>query len=311
MKHIAQLIILLIISKGMYAQTIEYNWDTITFENNDEYLVIDTSESNIWQVCIPNKVFFNSAYSPDKAIVTDSIGYYPKNNHSFFDVYIGQFNDSLFPLSVFVEFRHKFDTDALKDGGYISVSYDGGDTWMNIIHDNFGWLPPWQTQDLYSESDTLFNGEPGFSGRSSGWVTTVFWKHVMLVKNTNNVGDTMIIRFNFISDSTQSDKEGWMIDDIRLYSMDIGGGLENNEIFKSLNIYPDPVSTFMSIELDKECRTIDIEIIDPNGKLIQQNQYHDADNITLRCAGLNDGVYFIRTTLNSKEIYVNKVIIKK
>ena len=314
MKCLTQLIIVLLFSKSLFAQIDwqkEYDLDTITFEDNDEYLLIDSFENNIWQVCIPNKVFFDSAFSPNKAIVTDSTGYYPKNNHSFFDIYVGEFNDSLYPLSIFIEFRHKFDTDTLKDGGFITTSYDGGKTWMNIIHDNLVWLPPWETQNLYSENDTLFNGEPGFSGRSVGWIKTVFWKHWMLSKSTNNIGDTMIVRFNFISDSIESDKEGWMIDDIRLYSMDIGGGLEDHGYYKSLRLYPDPAYTFFSFELDRIYNTIDIDIIDSNGKSIKKSRFQNLDNIFFPCAEFKAGVYFIKTTLNSKEIYMNKVIIEK
>lgn len=315
MKRITQLIIALILSKSMFAQPKVYNWDTITFEDNKEFLFIDSSESNIWQVCIPNKVFFDSAFSPNKAIVTDSMDYYPKNNYSFFDVYIGTFNNPWYPYNIFVEITHKFDTDIHKDGGYITVSYDQGNTWMNIIHDSsyFGGRPYWEDQNLYTENDTLFNGEFGFSGRSAGWIQTVFSWYILPIKNTDNeVGDTIILRFNFISDSVQSDKEGWMIDDIRIYSKEIGGGgLEDHGIFKSLKMYPDPASSFLNVKLDRLYNLIDIEIVDMNGNEIKKSHFYNTANITLSCSDLSNGVYVIRTVLNSKEIFVNKVIIEK
>ena len=68
------------------------NWDTIKFESAYEYLNIDTSNQNIWQIGRPSKIFFDSAYSKEKAIVTDSINFYPVNNCSYFNLYLGLFN---------------------------------------------------------------------------------------------------------------------------------------------------------------------------------------------------------------------------
>ena len=183
---------------------------------------------------------------------------------------------------------------------------------VNIVNNDIldRW-PYWESQNLYTEKDSLSNGEYGFSGRSDGWIKTVFWRHVMLSKNTDYTDDTLIIRFNFISDSIQSDKEGWMIDDIRLYSMDIGGGLEEPGLFKSLKLYPDPVSSFLNILLERPFSFIDIEIFDMNGKEVKKNHFYDTDRIKLSCSDLTSGVYMIKTVLNSKEIYVNKVIIEQ
>lgn len=107
----------------------EFNWDTIGFEENYEYIKIDTSSSNIWQIGFPNKTYLDSSYSGENAIVTDISNSYASDNHSYFDLYVGDFNYSdYYPWDIFIEFKHKFDTDTLKDGGYITVSYDNGNT---------------------------------------------------------------------------------------------------------------------------------------------------------------------------------------
>ena len=96
MKKIYIIIILAIIGLGANAQT-NYTvgiWHVINFDTSYKYIHIDTSGQNIWQVGIPQKTYFNSSYSPSRAIVTDTVNDYPVNNYSYFDLYIGNFNIS-------------------------------------------------------------------------------------------------------------------------------------------------------------------------------------------------------------------------
>ena len=104
-------------------------WTVITFEEPSPYIHINPSAQNIWQIGAPQKIFFNSAYSVPNTIVTDTINFYPVNNQSSFDLYVGAFNMGgmwgwNYPLDIFIDFRHKYDTDTLIDGGYITVSWD-------------------------------------------------------------------------------------------------------------------------------------------------------------------------------------------
>jgi len=109
--------------------------ETITFEYSYPYLEVDTSNQNIWQIGTPNKAFFDSAYSAKNAIITDTVNYYPIDNISYFDLLIGAFNfNDLYPWNIYVGIKHKYDTDTLKDGGFITISYDNRTTWMNIIN---------------------------------------------------------------------------------------------------------------------------------------------------------------------------------
>ncbi len=118
--------------------------------------------------------------------MTDSLNPYPENNYSYFDIKIGIFNNDDFSYNNFIEFHHKYDTDSLLDGCYITVSTDSGKTWMNIINKQqaFGaiWMDQYAT-NLYSEQDTLFNGEYGFSGHSDEWLTTAFGWGLFVVKS--------------------------------------------------------------------------------------------------------------------------------
>jgi len=275
-------------------------WYVINFDTTINYIHIDTSSQCLWQIGPPQKTFFNSAYSPSKAIITDTINNYPINNHSWFDLYVGNFNIPIgYPDDVFIDFRYKIDSDTLKDGGYISVSWDNGITWMNIIKDtvsyNYGIIPPgffggiWDS-NLYQTSDTLYNGEYGFSGRSNGWIHTSFaWTHLVC---KTFPPDTMIVRFNFISDNINNPKEGWMIDDIRLFSIDLGSGV--HELYNSkgdMNIYPNPSSDYLTLKLSQNTKAT-IKIYNLLGE-IKYTSIMSSPETTIDIADLAKGIYIV------------------
>jgi hypothetical protein len=313
MKKIILLLLCLKMTFTLFSQDPVYNWDTITFEKAYKYLKIDTSVQNIWQIGAPHKIFFDSTYSGKNAIVTDTLHNYPVNNNSFFDLKIGAFNFGIYyPASIILGIKHKYDTDTLRDGGYITISYDNGKTWANIIKDTvyqIGLPPPAFSSNLYSEQDSLFNGEYGFSGNSGGWITTWFsWRVLWVKKSAREIADTMILRFNFVSDSIPSNKEGWMIDNIRLSSDDIGGGILKNEN-GSFKIYPNPMKDLSSIEFDKTYSSLQVGIFDLNGKLIEQRSFTDKQVIYLYKRNLKSGMYILKIIADRELIGISKLII--
>ena len=314
MKKYLSLLVAMCASINSFSQ--EYNtatnYDTINFESPDTILKIDTASQNIWQIGIPDKLYFDSAYSNPKAIVTDTINYYPKNNHSFFDIYIGHFNYPSYPSDVFIEFKHKFDTDTLKDGGFITVSYDKGKNWMNIINDSiYGVMTPGEVHhNLYSNNDTLFNGEKGFSGKSNNWVTTWFGWHYMLVKKAVQFADTMIVRFNFISDNIDNHKEGWLIDNIRLYAAVLPGAINQIGNADLIKLYPNPVNSYLFIDLERNYKNIKIELSDILGKVRISHNYTDKKLIRIDGLNLSAGIYNIKITLDNEFIVKKHVVVK-
>ncbi len=316
MKNFILLLTISFISLPSFAQYTKFVWDTITFEEPYEYLKIDTSSRNIWQIGEPNKIFFDSAFSTNNAIVTDTLNNYPVNNYSFFDLYIGLYNNPWYYFSNFIEIKHKFDTDTLKDGGYITVSYDNGQTWMNIIHDTsytFG-VPPnqenWFLEKLYSDTDTLFNGEYGFSGNSNGWITTKFsWFDIpSSVKSLHSLGDTMIIRFNFISDNFETNNEGWMIDNIKLYSVDLGGGVDEIKPLE-FSIYPNPMNQTTTIKLNNYSK-IELSILDIQGQIVSKTKYFNNQSIRINRGKLNSGIYFVKIRKDKNLVGIKKLIVE-
>ncbi len=76
-----------------------------------------------------------------------------------------------------------------------------------------------------------------------------------------------------------------------------------------LQIYPNPFSTSTQISFDKTYQTLDLSLIDLQGKIIQQKSYHDCNKITLDRAGIANGFYFLRVSLDGKFVETKKVII--
>ena len=294
------------------------NDDTITFEIPCSFLKPGTAEDDIWLIGEPGKTFFNSAYSGDKAIMTGIAGSYPVNNHSWFDIVLEEFKPEWFfdefPYDVYVEFHHKLDTDSLHDGGYITVSYDQGETWMNIIEDTIypEAKPEWENGNLYSRDDVLFNGEKGFSGRSEGWETVWFaWHYIPVKKAAVAEGvNSMIIRFNFISDDINNNKEGWLIDNIRLFSIDLGSGIPNRKIREAVRIYPNPVNQSTVIDLNTRHHEVTISLVDVTGRLMYTMKYTNTGLIPLDTERLSKGIYFVRIGLDTSGTETHKIVVE-
>lgn len=286
--------------------------ETINFENNSSLLWLDPSqEDNIWEIGTPQKEYFNQAYSLPFAILTDSLSLYGENVFSSFVVSIKHpywFMGSPAVLS----FKHKFDTDTLTDGGYIDVSYDGGESWLRIIHDSTMYNCSWAygfgyyADNFYEDNDTLYNGEPGFSGRSDDWETSSFeWWYCIGVKD--EYPDSLMIRFNFISDEVASDKEGWMIDNIQLMAFECSAVNElENPVTASVS--PNPVNerSILSIE-GLEGRAYDIEIFDIQGRCIYTQQNLRSD-LFFNDISLNPGLYFYQITVDHSVSFTGKLL---
>jgi len=298
-------------------------WTVINFEEPSPYIHINSSSQNTWQIGAPQKSFFDAAYTVPNTMVTDTLNFYPVNNQSSFDLYLGSFNmggmwGGYYPYDIFIDFRHKFDSDTLMDGGYITVSWDKGITWMNIINDSvyFGehpawWLPFGGNSNLYSSENILFNGEPGFSGKSDGWVHTCMAWFVWPVKMAWDFPpDTMIIRFNFVSDGNHHDKEGWMIDQIRIFSLDLGSGIrENQPGSKRSHIAPNPVKSSAIVKFDKTYDNVEYSLLDVTGRICAVGEPGKCSQFILDRRNIFPGMYFLKLSINHQFTETHRVII--
>jgi len=262
------------------------------FETANPILKIDTTTNNIWQIGHPGKAIFSSAFSAPNAIVTDTNYGYPLGNKSSFTITILNPNWWCGSPSI-LSFWHKYDTDTLKDGGYIEVSYDGGNVWYNVIKDtvdpcNWGWVP-FLGCTVYDVTDTLFNGEYGVSGSSNSWqYGAVEWLYMVGVKCT--YPDSVMLRFTFISDTLAEDKEGWMIDNITLYS-DFPGVLPEIEtVGNEALIFPNPVRDVLTLKF-VEAFTGNLILTDLSGRELLTENIIGSRLHTMSTQNMASGIY--------------------
>lgn len=112
------------------------------------------------------------------------------------------------------------------DGGNVKISTDGGATWT-ILYPDIGYT------GVASGVNAGIPGEPCFTG-----YTRNYW-HKATVNLTPYIGQTVIIRFHFGSDSIIN-RAGWFIDDVRIE----GVVDEEGPVFVSTTV---PASTFDTV----------------------------------------------------------------
>lgn len=144
--------------------------DTLTVDPMNEWISIPSPEENLWQVGIAQKSKLDSSFSGLPVIITDTLNSYPAGADDWFYLSIpgSDENPNWYSWAEgILSFRHHFHTDSLLDGGFIEISYDRGESWVNIIYDD----PVMQEfTGLYSPDDTITGGIPAFSGTSDGWL---------------------------------------------------------------------------------------------------------------------------------------------
>lgn len=247
---------------------------------------IDTVQSGIWNICVPQKgIGFDSAYSQNKVIITDSLNAYPANDSSFFEIVTNEFSEC-------IRFRIKFDTDTLHDGFFLTASNDHGETWYNYLSSS-----PFQGDHYIlcaPTIDTLINGQLGVSGTSTTWETIEIRSFYYGVKSVN---DTILYRFNFVSDTVDNSRKGVMIDNIETFSSFLPGEVRENQ--SKLSIYPNPTLNQITIS-DKLNRKISgVMIYNQVGKVVRDEFNPNKDELDV--SDLPSGYYFIEVNFDGKK----------
>jgi hypothetical protein len=278
-------------------QTVSAQSYEITFEGDfyDTYegvgfdIEIDALDTaNVWQIGIPNKTFFDSAYSAPNLIVTDTVIFYPVNNESSFTL-----GFELQGGSPTIDFMHKFDTDSGFDGGYVEFSFDQGSTWTHLTaQTNVQWVAMYgfSTSNFYNETDTLQNGKPAFTGKSNEWMQST----ILFQCNAFKTDFSFQLRFTFSSDSNYTEKEGWMIDNFIVQNE--GGCWGIGELDYQLNrlkISPNPFSTQTAIEIAGNYRIENgtFNVFDMFGRKVSTLQNLNGKQFVYTSDGLKTGIY--------------------
>jgi len=278
----------------------------ITFENHppmtpsDHHISIDTTSNadNIWQIGKPQKSVFTSAVTIPNVIVTDTINTYPINDTSRFIISYKVNQGTIAGYEGSLNLDYYVDSDTLNDYGIIEYSQDTGATWTNLL-DNFGAF------------SVLINGvyiDPNkpikkISGSSNSW------NHLEIDLNVWSWGsqaeDSVLLRFSFISDSIQNNRDGLMFDNIWIADYWSSGVDENG-----LNItsaYPNPTSGELNINLENSYGQIDIKVLDMAGKQVISEAITNQSELKLDLNNLTQGIYFVKVSADGKSSVIKVV----
>lgn len=265
-----------------------HNIDSCEFESQCHLLAFSDTANDLWQWGKPQKPGFGPAYSYPRAVMTDSLKPYPKTIHTYFDLVIP---NTKYWMAKIVGFKHKYQTDTLKDGGYIEVSYDGKN-WKNVIDEKKPGGPlRFHMENMYSDSDSLSGNKRGFSGTSNGWIySRIEWIWTMPVKR---MVDTLYLRFYFISDSVNNEKAGWVIDNLLISYPDLGSGIRRVKNDTKLKYSPNPMTTETVFSFDNSIKEkYTLQLYNSYGQLVKtQSEYHP-QSLTLKRDNLNGGLYY-------------------
>ncbi len=228
--------------------------------NLDIHLGLDSLDS-IWQIGVPQKTHLDSAYSLPYALITDTINTYGPNLNSSFIVKLDENTLNPFPY-IQLEWMQKTDLESGVDGGLIETSYDGGLTWSNVFDDPI--FRPSIVGNYFV--DTLHNGQTGITG-----VLDWCWMAICWGSNTGELPtnfDEIQIRFTLVSDSVDSNQDGWMLDNL-LALGGVVGKTNDKKIVKSINLFPNPTGDFLKLDLnDVMGEFADVVVMNSAGRLV-------------------------------------------
>jgi len=309
---------LFLVAMSLQAQIHYLPQDSIFFEYNTCPVYINPSPGNIWQIGTPHKTWLDMAYSPPKAIVTDTLLSYPENNTSVFSFMIDSnsiWNNPI-GLATYLSFIHKFDTDTLVDYGIIEASIDGGITWCDLGDPSCfeGYLggPAWWEPDSSLTSHNLFLHPPKISGRSDGWIFSRFHFDYAIGKMSGleHPIDSIMIRFTFHSDATPSSREGWMIDNLIIGACDIFVPVpDHDKPNHSIDIRPNPLVDISYMKLPAGISIDDILVLDETGKVIRQFQGQGGTKIPLFRKDFSPGLYFLKAQSRDGRSFFGKFLV--
>ena len=104
--------------------------------------------------------------------------------------------------------------------------------------------------------------------------------------------DTITLRFLFVSDSIQTNKEGWLIGAVH-----IDGSFEGiSQLYdnKYINVFPNPANDILNIRSHTDCNN-ELQIYDSYGRLIFR-KILSANIEQINITEYPPGVYYIRTS---------------
>ncbi|MBL0311051.1 MAG: T9SS type A sorting domain-containing protein [Bacteroidetes bacterium] len=296
MKKYLLLILMMLFSVASFSQSSSFY--TLDFEDTAalHHLRIDTVSNlnNIWQVGAPQKPIFTNAYSNPNVIVTDTINPYPINDTSSFTIVNVAGDGFTYPHTASLIGEYSVNSDTLTDFGTIEFSPDNGTSWYDIINDTF------ITNHINLQQHWI-----SLTGNSNGWQQ--FYVNLAPLGPLFNIqlGDTVLWRFTFISDSIQTNKDGLMFDN--LYFEDYVEGIPEIQNDNLISISPNPTSNELRIYKSNVSDSQKVQVLNYRGQVLYDNSNFIGDMIDIR--QLPNGIYLLKYAA-TKYFSVKKFVVQ-
>ncbi|MFY0602638.1 MAG: T9SS type A sorting domain-containing protein [Flavobacteriaceae bacterium] len=272
------------------------------FENStDDALISETSGSTtdpVWRIGRPGKVLLNSAASGNKAYISTLTGNYPHNtiSHLYTNCY-----DLTTITNPVLTFKMAFDIENNWDYLIMEYSTDGGATWDilgNASDDN--WYNSASTQNSLVGRQWTGEGElPSAFGNNNADLNDYSYDLSAFTSESN-----IVFRFKLVTDEAVSE-EGVVIDDLVITGT---LSISNEELLKSLTIYPNPSNDIFNINWNNNEKAT-ITVYNYLGKTIlkEKSTLNNSHSIDMKNYG--KGLYLIKVVTNNKQA-IKKVILE-
>lgn len=255
-------------------------------------VMIDTESANTWQIGRPQKTVFDSAATTPNVIITDTANTYPPNNNSAFTI---AFNSSYgYGWGIWAtRWLQKLDLDRKTDGGIVEFSFDSGNTWQNIFGSPYVYnLYGFDTNSV----DTLPDGRVAFTG------TDTTWRDIWLCfdYSYSMLYDSVMLRYTLVSDTIDSARDGWMIDNISIHRTITHTATKTLKENDEIRVFPTVSSGIVHIEAPKIQQFHIVEQIlvsDINGRVLKQFERCPV-KFFIDIGDLPAGQYYIRVKTN-------------
>lgn len=291
----------LFLANTLFAQYFNQYFDGAdTSVTNSILIQMETDSTNIWQVGAPNKAIFNLAATAPNAMITDTANYYPPNNRSSFQFAVAPWVEW---GVLAIQWKQKLDIDSGFDGGMIEFSIDSGQSWQNAFENpnvyNFYGFDP-------ANKQTLPDGDFVFSGTDSAW------RDIWLCYDFSwlRLKDSIHVRFTFLSDSVDNNKEGWMIDNLMLHQTIFHTSVNEFKQDKYLSVYPNPASNIIYIEAQKLPGFHIVEqmaLINSLGQVVEQWE-NIPTKYFINAQKYSNGLYYLKVRTNKRSELIPIII---
>jgi len=286
MKKLAVLLFLLNFH-NVYSQCYD-DFYCLSFEDTicRYHVTIDTTHylDNVWQIGKTHKSVLDSTVCPTNVIITDTANPYPVNNHSVFIITNRATTGDVFGFRMFSA-NYYVQTDSLKDYGTIELSLDKGITWIDLIKDT-----------AYTNNFVWWTAKPVLTGHSIS--CNNFEVDLTNLTSIHNfqVGDTILFRFSFLSDSIYDNSGGLVFDNICFGNFVEGVSEIHFKSIKSV-IYPNPSASVLTIEFDNpNAEAFELAMYDMHSKRVLTREGVTENKIVIDTRSFKSGMYVYKIT---------------